>query len=81
MQAKQVTLMTVQAPACDGAKCTDDPFAMCGRPDPEGVYVCTRPKGHAGAHVACSGSAHGLKSWAANAPMRRDAFEPAGLTA
>lgn len=35
----------------------------CGTPDPRGIYVCTRKKGHDGPHIACSGSNHNLKSW------------------
>ena len=48
--------------SCNGDLCVSD-GSHCGTPDPRGVYVCTRKHGHAGPHIACSGSQHNLKTW------------------
>ena len=52
--------------------CTDNPLDLCYTVDPDGVYVCTRRRGHSGDHVACSGSQHRLKTWPAGAGRRNE---------
>ena len=46
---------------CGGDRCVIEDF--CNKPDPDGYYVCTLPEGHKGAHVACSGQNHDMKTW------------------
>ena len=55
--------MQTKVEKCAGHLCSDDPSDICYAPDPDNIYVCTRPKGHAGPHIACSGSTHHMKAW------------------
>ena len=36
---------------------------FCRRRGPWGAYVCTRPKGHTGPHIACGGYEHNYIIW------------------
>lgn len=38
-----------------------DPPGICG--EPSDAYMCTRPAGHKGKHVACGFSMHLLAEW------------------
>ncbi len=52
-------IFEIPAAECVCVKSGDGP--NCG--ELHGGYVCMRPKGHEGEHVACSVRHHGLKVW------------------
>lgn len=62
--------MDKQEVECD---CISDPVHICEAIDPDGIYVCTRRKGHKGDHRACSGDNHAMKTWPQGASLKRKA--------
>ena len=58
---------------CKGDLCGS--INICYARDPRDIFVCTRPSGHKGNHVACSGSDHNLSVWG-NGKERKNVATP-----
>lgn len=76
--------MTEGLDQCDGRCHLDEGQKSCGVWQTEGIpFVCTLPKGHDGAHVACNGRECDVATWEGGekppasglGPIKRDWME------